>query len=43
MLYGFSAYENECNGCIKFEEVIMKMLRGEHMANPKIRKKILGY
>ncbi len=43
MMYGFSAYENECNGCIKFEEVIMKMLRGEHMANPKIRKQILGY
>ncbi len=43
MLYGFSAYEKECEGCIKFDEVIIKMLRGEHMANPKIRKQILGY
>jgi len=43
MLYGFSAYEIECEGCIDFDEVIMRMLRGEHMANPKIRKQILGY
>ena len=43
MLYGFSAYEKECEQCIKFDEVIIKMLRGEHMANPKIRKQILGY
>ncbi|MEA2017061.1 MAG: hypothetical protein U9N59_01325 [Campylobacterota bacterium] len=43
MLYGFSAYEKECDGCIKFDEVVVKMLRGEHMANPKIRKQILGY
>jgi copper chaperone NosL len=43
MLYGFSAYEKPCDGCIKFDEVIIKMLRGEHMANPKIRKYILGY
>ncbi len=43
MLYGFSAYEKELENTIKFDEVIMKMLRGEHMANPKIRKQILGY
>ncbi len=43
MLYGFSAYEKSCEGCINFDEVIIKMLRGEHMANPKIRKQILGY
>jgi len=43
MLYGFSAYEKPCEGCINFDEVIVKMLRGEHMANPKIRKQILGY
>ncbi len=43
MLYGFSAYENSCEKCINFDEVIIRMLRGEHMANPKIRKQILGY
>ncbi len=43
MLYGFSAYEENCEGCINFDEVIIRMLRGEHMANPKIRKQILGY
>ena len=43
MLYGFSAYENKKANSISFDEVIMKMLRGEHMANPKIRKQILGY
>lgn len=42
MGYGFAAYENEQKGSIKLDEVIVKMLRGEHMANPKIRKQILG-
>ncbi|MEA1892996.1 MAG: hypothetical protein U9N33_09810 [Campylobacterota bacterium] len=43
MFYGFSAYENSKDGVINFDEVIMRMLRGEHMANPRIRKQILGY
>lgn len=43
MMYGFSAYEHKQDNIIYFEEVMMKMLRGEHMANPKIRKQILGY
>lgn len=43
MLYGFSAYESKKENIIYFDEVMMKMLRGEHMANPKIRKQILGY
>ena len=43
MLYGFSAYEKSCEKCINFNEVIIRMSRGEHMANPKIRKHILGY
>ena len=43
MSYGFSAYEKKQENSISFDEVIMKMLRGEHMANPKIRKQILGY
>ena len=43
MMYGFSAYEKKQENIIYFDEVMMKMLRGEHMANPKIRKQILGY
>jgi len=43
MLYGFSAYEKEVENSIDFDEVIVRMLRGEHLANPKIRKHILGY
>jgi hypothetical protein len=43
MLYGFSAYENMQEGSISYEEVFIRMRRGEHMANPKIRKQILGY
>lgn len=43
MSYGFCAYENTVEDQIDFDEVTMKMLRGEHMANPKIRKQILGY
>jgi len=42
MNYGFSAYENFKEGTIKIDEVKLRMLRGEHMANPKIRKQILG-
>jgi len=43
MNYGFGAYESKQERSIGFDEVILKMLRGEHMANPKIRKQILGY
>ena len=43
MSYGFCAYENGVENQIDFDEVVIKMLRGEHMANPKIRKQILGY
>lgn len=43
MSYGFCAYENSVANHIDFDEVTIKMLRGEHMANPKIRKQILGY
>jgi len=43
MNYGFSAYEKSKEGRISFKEMRLRMLRGEHLANPKIRKKILGY
>jgi len=43
MHYGFGAYEKEMKNSIDFNKVILRMLRGENMANPKIRKQILGY
>lgn len=42
MGYGFSAYEHHQEESILFDEMKLRMLRGEHMANPKIRKHILG-
>ncbi|WP_457748238.1 hypothetical protein [Sulfurimonas sp.] len=41
MRYGFGAYEYNASKCMKFNEVILKMLRGENMSNPKIRKRVL--
>jgi nitrous oxide reductase accessory protein NosL len=43
MNYGFSAYAKPKDKTINFKEMQLRMLRGEHLANPKIRKKILGY
>ena len=43
MHYGFGAYEKKRKDTISFDDVVLKMLRGENMANPKIRKQILGY
>jgi len=42
MGYGFGAYENRANGHVDFETMKLKMLRGETMNNPQIRKKLLG-
>lgn len=42
MHYGFGAHEKESEGRINFEEMQMRMLRGENMSDPKIRKKLLG-
>jgi len=41
MRYGFGAYENKKDGLISYNEMKMRMLRGENMTNPKIRRKIL--
>ena len=41
MHYGFGAHEKYKKGFISFEEMRLRMLRGENMTNPKIRKKIL--
>lgn len=42
MGYGFGAYKRVQDGFVNFEEMRLKMLRGETMNNPKIRKKLLG-
>ncbi|MDD3324546.1 MAG: hypothetical protein PHN38_05445 [Sulfurospirillaceae bacterium] len=42
MKYGFGAYEQKKEGFIVFEEMRLKMLRGENMSDPKIRKQLLG-
>ncbi len=42
MRYGFGAREKESNGTIGFDEMRLRMLRGENLTNPKIRKKLLG-
>ena len=42
MLYGFGAYENKQEQFIDFETMSLYMLRGEHLANPHIKKKLLG-
>jgi len=42
MRYGFGAREKKCSECIDFEEMRLRMLRGENLTNPKIRKKLLG-
>lgn len=42
MSYGFAAYEETKEGFVSFDEAQKMMLRGEHMANPKIKKQLLG-
>ncbi len=44
MHYGFGAYEkNSTKKLISFKDMRLRMLRGENLTNPKIRKKLLGY
>ncbi|NPA28345.1 MAG: hypothetical protein GXN91_04825 [Epsilonproteobacteria bacterium] len=42
MHYGFGAREKDINNTISFEEMKLRMYRGENLTNPKIRKKLLG-
>jgi nitrous oxide reductase accessory protein NosL len=42
MGYGFGAYKNRVDGYVDFETMQLKILRGETMNNPVIRKKLLG-
>ena len=42
MFYGFGAYENKDAKHITYEQMRIFMLRGETMANPHIKKQLLG-
>jgi hypothetical protein len=42
MHYGFGARENKTEDAIDFTTMSLYVLRGEHLGNPKIRKKLLG-
>ncbi len=42
MGYGFGAYKEKKENMISFDEMLLKMYRGENLTNPLIRKKLLG-
>ncbi|MDD3475368.1 MAG: hypothetical protein PHI38_00715 [Sulfurimonas sp.] len=42
MGYGFGAYEHSSNGLVTFDIMRLRMLRGETLRNPLIRKKLLN-
>ena len=42
MRYGFGAYEQKQDGFITFDEMSLKVLRNETMANPVYRKELSG-
>ncbi|MDX9961949.1 MAG: hypothetical protein RBS32_10825 [Aliarcobacter sp.] len=42
MGHGFGAFKNKQDGFITFEEVTLKVLRGEDLRNPFIKKELLG-
>ncbi len=42
MSYGFAAQEHFKDGYINYETMRLKMLRGENMSDPYIRKQLLG-
>lgn len=42
MGYGFGAYENKKDTLISFNEMLLKMYKGENLTNPLTRKKLLG-
>lgn len=42
MGYGFGAYEKNGDGYVDFETMRLRMLRGENLRNPLIRKQLLG-
>jgi hypothetical protein len=42
MGHGFGSYKEKQDGFITFEEVTLKILRGEDLRNPFIKKELLG-
>ncbi len=42
MHYGFGAREHSTDTTINYDEMQLRMLRGENLTDPKIRKKLLG-
>lgn len=42
MGYGFGAYEVKVDNMVDFETMSLRVLRGETMNNPQIRKQLLG-
>ncbi|WP_324170679.1 hypothetical protein [Sulfurimonas sp.] len=42
MGYGFGAYEKKAFGYVNFDTMRLRMLRGETLNNPHIRKQLLG-
>ncbi len=42
MRHGFGAHEHPAKGLLSYEEMRLRVLRGEDMTNPRIRKNILG-
>jgi len=42
MGYGFGAYEEKQEKFIDFDTVVLKMIRGENLTNPYIRKELVG-
>jgi len=43
MGYGFGAYENKASTHVDFDTMRLRMLRGETLNNPHIRKQLLGH
>lgn len=43
MGYGFGAYEKKKDGFISYEQMRTKMLRGENLLNPYVKKKLLEH
>mgnify|MGYP001551634868 FL=1 len=42
MHYGFGAREKKTEDSIDYKEMELRMLRGENLSNPKVRKKLLS-
>jgi len=42
MGYGFGAYENKKDSYVNFDTMRLRMLRGETLNNPTIRKQLIG-